>query len=165
MALVIEDGTGVAGANRYVNVADAQAWVAARGLAFTGADSVIEQRLLMAMDLIESYRSRFRGSKTLSTNPLQWPRTAAFVDDVELDDDVIPEELRSAQIQLAYEAQTTTLQPSGTGREVLEETVDVITTKYAERGSGIINPNFSKAEAFLRPLLRSGGTQLSTLRI
>lgn len=157
MALIVEDGSGVAAANSYVSVAEARAWVGVRGLALPSGDSAVEQLLLKAMDLVESYRSQFSGAKSSASNPLQWPRTGASLDGVELESDVIPAELKSALIQLAYEAQSTELQPTGSGREVVREKIDVIETEYAKRGSGSIAPQFNKALAFLQPLLRSSG--------
>lgn len=157
MALIVEDGSGVAAANSYVSVAEARAWVGARGLTLPAGDTAVEQLLLKAMDLLESYRSQFSGAKTSASNPLQWPRTGATLDGVALDDDVIPTELKSALIQLAFDAQTTDLQPTGSGREVVREKIDVIETEYAKRGSGSITPQLNKALAFLQPLLRVGG--------
>jgi hypothetical protein len=165
MALLVEDGTGVANANSYVSVASARTWVAARGFSFTGTDSVVEQLLLLAMDLLETYRAQYRGSKTASDQSLQWPRTGATLDRELLEDDAIPPLLISAQIQLAYEAQSTVLQPSGTGQEVLKEKVGPIETEYVPRGMTTIRPLFNKANAFLDPLLRGGGGYgLQTLR-
>lgn len=165
MSLVVEDGTGKADATSYVSAADAQAWASARGLSFTGNDAAVEKHLLLAMDYVESFRARFKGSKTTSEQALQWPRTGVVLDSVELTDDTIPAELKSAVIQLAFESQTTDLQPSGTGQEVLREKVGPIETQYAERGSGTLRPQFNKAMAFLEPLLRSGGFGISTLRV
>lgn len=165
MALIVEDGSGVAGANSYVSVADAKVWAGARGLTLPSADADIEKLIVKAMDLVESYRSRFSGSKTDSAQALQWPRTGASLDGAELDDDVIPTELKSAVYQLAFEAQSTDLQPTGSGQEVLREKVDVIETEYAKRGSGSVTPQFNKAMAFLEPLFKGGGMSIRTLRV
>lgn len=165
MALVIEDGSGVEGANSYVSVAEARAWAVVRGLTF-GSDAITEQALLKAMDYVESLRSRFSGSKTSATQALQWPRTGATLDGALMEDDFIPVELKNGLIQLAYEAQTVDLQPTGTGQEILSEKVDVLETTYAERGTGSIVPQFNKAMAFLEPLFKTGGLgAFRTLRI
>lgn len=159
MAIIVEDGSGVANANSYVSVADAKVWLTARGLAFTSNDdTVIGTLLIKAMDLLESFRARFKGAKTSSTQSLQWPRYNVYIDNVEVDDDVIPVELVSAQVQLAYEAQTVELQPTGTGQEILKEKVGPIETEYAESGSSVTRPQLTKAMTFLEPLLVNGAT-------
>jgi hypothetical protein len=166
MALIVEDGSGVAGANSYVSVAEVRAWAGVRGLTLPATDGAVEILVVKAMDFLESFRARFTGSKTDSAQALQWPRTGATLDGVALDDDVIPAELKSALFQLTVDAQTLELQPTGTGREVLREKVDVLETEYAERGSGTVQPQFTKALAFLQPLLNSGGAfGLRTVRV
>lgn len=154
MAIIVEDGSGVANANSYVSVADAQAWLEVRGLSFTSEDdAVIGAFLIQAMDFLESFRAQFKGAKTSSTQSLQWPRANVYIDNVEVDDDVIPVELVNALVQLAYEAQTVDLQPTATGQEVLKEKVGPIETEYAESGRSVSRPRLTKVMSFLEPLL------------
>lgn len=157
MPLIVEDGSGVAGANSYVSVADAQAWVAARGLTFTGADSVVEQRLLTAMDLVESYRAQYQGSKTDSAQALQWPRTGVYVDGAALAEDAIPKELVGALVQLAYDSQSEDLQPNVGQQLTAREKIDVIEVQYFSPAEKKSSPTFTKALAFLQPLFKTGG--------
>jgi hypothetical protein len=162
MALIVEDGTIVTGANSYVSVANARTWATLRGQTFTGADSVVEARLVNAMDVLEGYRDRWKGAKTDEDQSLQWPRADVWIDGVEFPDDEIPSELVAAQIQLAYDSETYPLQPTGTGREVVRQKVDVIETEYAKRGTGTVQAQFNKAMNFLKPLMKAG-TGLWTL--
>lgn len=156
MALTIEDGSGVAGANSYIDVATARAYAAARGLTLPAADGDVEALLIKAMDFIEAYRGDFQGRKTAATNPLQWPRTGVILDGYSLAEDAIPQVLKDAQAQLAIDAQNADLMPIGTGREIVMERVDVVQVQYAESGSTNPQPIFTKAEALLKPLLKSG---------
>ena len=162
MALIVENGTGVANANSYISVSSARVWAASRGASLPAVDTDAEVALIKAMDFIEALRTRFSGVKTLATQSLQWPRSGASVDGSELEADAIPAELLSAQVQLAIDAATVDLQPTGTGQEVLREKIDVIEVQYAERGSGTVQPQLNKAMAFLEPLFKNGG--FSTLR-
>lgn len=155
MAIVVEDGTIVTGANSYVSRADAITWAALRGLTLPDTTAT-DVGLIKAMDLIESFRDRFQGSKTDEDQPLQWPREDVWIDGFEIGEDVIPQALIDAQVQLAYEAQSTDLQPTGTGQEVTKEKVDVIEVTYSKRGSGTVTPQFNKAMAFLSVLLKPG---------
>lgn len=156
MALTIEDGSGVAGATSYIDVAAARTYAVARGLALPAADGEVEALLIKAMDFIEAYRGDFQGLKTAATNPLQWPRTGVTLDGYPLAEDAIPQVLKDAQAQLAVDAQNADLMPTGTGREVVMERVDVVQVQYAESGNTNPQPIFTKAEALLKPLFKSG---------
>jgi len=108
------------------------------------------------MDFIEAYRGDFQGLKTAATNSLQWPRTGVTLDGYPLAADTIPQVLKDAQAQLAVDAQNADLMPTGTGREVVMEKVDVVQVQYAESGNTNPQPIFTKAEALLKPLFKSG---------
>jgi hypothetical protein len=125
-----------------------------------------DQALLKAMDFLTTLRKRWKGTKVDLTQTLQWPRSGVYIDDEEWDEELIPEELKSGQIQLAYEALSTDLQPTGTGQEPTREKVDVIEVEYARRGTGTITPQFNKAMAFLDPLLsgNTGGFSVEAIR-
>lgn len=158
MTIIVEDGTCVANANSYVTADDLRAYADLRGLAgsITSDDSTLEPYLVLACDKIESYRSRFQGIKTDADNALQFPRSGVFIDGIEIDDDVIPTELKNAQCQFALDAMATTLQPNvlpSDGGATIEKTVGQITVKYATPDKRT-QPKFSKAEAWLAPLLK-----------
>lgn len=167
MALIIEDGTGVTGANSYIDVETARAYASARGLSLPVADAEVERLLIKAMDFIESFRGEFQGLKTSIDQALQWPRTGASLDGYDLATDAIPTVLASAQAQLAADANLQDLMPVGTGKEVLMERVDVVQVQYAETGDNNPQPIFTKAEALLKPLLKSGlfGGVLRSVRV
>lgn len=154
MTITVENGTGVAGANSYITADELRAYAEMRGTALGSDDTEFEQYLIAAMDLIESYRAQFQGEKTDSDNPLQWPRSGVFIDGTEIEDDVIPTELKNAQAQFALDAMSNTLQPNvavGASGAVIEKTIGEITLKYANAEQRVI-PRFTKAEAWLAPL-------------
>lgn len=166
MAIIVEDGSGIAGANSYVSVTEARAYAAARGTPLPVDNAAVEVLLIRAMDFVESYRGEFQGSKTDTGQPLQWPRIGVNLDGSELDGDVIPDVLTAAQIQLAIYAEGEDLMPTDTGRSVVMEKVDVVQVQYAITRSTNMQPIFTKAEVLLRPLLRRGlGGALRTLRV
>lgn len=156
MVLIVEDGTSPSGANSYIDVATARAYATARGLSLPVNDSEVEALLIKAMDFIEAYRASFQGLKTAATNPLQWPRTGVSLDGYALAEDAIPQVLKDAQAQLAVDANAQDLMPTGAGREVIMERVDIVQVQYAESGDTNPQPIFTKAEALLKPLLKSG---------
>jgi hypothetical protein len=153
MALTIETGAGVANANSYISVVNAQTWVTARGLGVT----VTEALLLRAMDYLESKRAEYQGYKTDSDQALQWPRDDVYLDGAEIESDVIPQELISAQCQLACDAYSMDLLPSGDGREVVKEStiMGLVAKEYSPGSGGAARPHLRAADAFLAPLLKS----------
>lgn len=165
MALTIEDGSGVAGANSYISVVNAQTWVTARGYSVT----VTEALLLKAMDYLESLRDQYQGIKSDSEQALQFPRAGVYVDGFLIDDDVIPTVLISAQCQLAVDASTNgALFANSDGVGIKSESIGkgAVTVVYADGGSDSPQPRFGAAEAFLAPLLQSANSgMLRTVRV
>lgn len=166
MALIIETGSGVDSANSYATTDELKAYAANRGLTLPTSSKSLETALVLACDKLETYR--YKGSKTNAGNALLWPRANVYLPDADepIADDVIPARLKMAQCQLAVEAAAgTDLLPTGDGREVKREKVDVIETEYATTGSAAAVPQFTKAEALLEPLLANASFTVQTLRI
>jgi hypothetical protein len=130
MALVIEDGSVVTGANSYVTLAEFKAWADSRDISYNADDNVLEAQILRAMDYIE--RLYFIGNKANENQPLQWPRTEALIDGYYADATEIPKEVKIA----VYEA--TVVEAAGyseleiQSRKTLRERVGDIEVQYAE---------------------------------
>jgi len=156
MALIVEDGSGVPGANSYIDVSEARAYADARGLSLPSDDQAVERLLVSAMDYLEARRAEYKGTKANPANPLQWPRAGVEIDGVPFPSDAIPIELKWAQAQLAVEqAAGRDLMPTSTGKEVISERVEgAVERKYNPSGDPNAQPIFTKVEAFLKPLLR-----------
>jgi NAD(P)-dependent dehydrogenase (short-subunit alcohol dehydrogenase family) len=166
MALVVEDGSQVTGANSYISLVNARAFATSRGKTLSVVDATAEAALIKAMDVIESYRARFQGTKVSKDQALQWPRTGVEVDGFPLDDDEIPVCLPQAQAALAIEAQTTELFSNSDGRQIVRERVEgAVDIQYSESGSKSPQPSFGLAEALLAPLFAgsSGSTTEASL--
>lgn len=158
MALVIENGSLVAGATSYVTVEAARAFAEARAATLPVDDGELESLLIQAADFLESYRDKFKGSKVdPSLQDLQWPRAGVNIDGYDFPEDEIPKQLIYAQCQLAIEANLTDLMPTGDGRDVIREKVDILETEYAPGSGGVAQPYFPKVDAFLAPLLKKTG--------
>lgn len=116
MSIIVEDGTGLANANSYVSVADADAYHAARGNAtWTEASTSPDQgktaalaRATAAIDAI--YGMRFPGTKINGRDQaLQWPREDAFdINGLEIDADAVPTEIKQATFEAALRELVTT---------------------------------------------------------
>jgi len=74
MTLIIEDGTGVSGANTYASVASVDSYCSDHGYSdWSGTDAVKEAAILRAMIFLES--QQWKGIKAFRDNPLEWPRS------------------------------------------------------------------------------------------
>ena len=98
MTLIIETGAKVAGSNTYVSDAEYVAYAAARGKSIGVDATAREIELIKSMDYIEGHRSEFKGIKVAFDQSLQWPRTGVYIDNYQIDSDVIPQELKNAQM-------------------------------------------------------------------
>jgi len=150
MALVIEDGTGVALATSYISAADATTYHTAHGnSAWTGTDAVKEAALIKAaMYLDGKYRARWKGQKVKPlAQPMEWPRVGVRVVDTQLYYDVppsffdsqysgfvaittIPQRVKDAQCELALRSLAGDLAADG-DISVKHSKVDVLETEYA----------------------------------
>lgn len=106
MALIVEDGTGLATAEAYGSVADADAYWSVHGApaAWTGASTgTKEAALRIASEWIDSrYDGRFQGNRVQPlTQRLQFPRYGVWADDAELPSNPLPRRLKEATYELA----------------------------------------------------------------
>ena len=101
--MIVEDGTGVAGANSYVTEDEADSYFEDRGITeWTG--NTKEESLVRATAVLDArYRGRFTGYKTLGRGQaLEWPGTAAVdAEGYEIPSDEIPTEIKQATFELA----------------------------------------------------------------
>lgn len=174
MALTVEDGTGLADSNTYVDESQARAYAAARGIELPAEDEEVEVLLIKAMDYLEAQRDKFQGRKTWPrpnmdpahphAQALQWPRCGVIIDcSYSFPDNVIPEELKRAQMQLAIEVFAgLELMPSTDGQMVKKEKVDVLEQEFMTPkdwgDTGIPGPSFPAVDALLAPLFNPCGS-------
>ena len=109
--LIVEDGSGIPNATSYVTLTEYQDWCAARAVTL-GTEAESAAQLIRAFDGL-----------SLQSWAKNWP---AF-------DGVIPQAIATAQIELAQAiAGGLDLFAVNTTGQVVEETVDVLTVRYAE---------------------------------
>ena len=107
MPLTVEDGTGMAAAQSYISVADADTHFSARGITLwdTMLDVEKEQALTRATDyLVQVYRTRWMGDRVTATQALDWPREGVEVGGFDIDEDVVPAEVKRACAEMAFKA-------------------------------------------------------------
>jgi len=163
MALIVEDGTGVANANSYADLATVRAYALARGVTLSTDDTKLEANVIRTMDYLDT--------KGLGLLSLSFP----------LDDDTLCNSvplaetlarLSRAQGELCVEQHNgVDLAPTRTDAFVTEETVGPITTKYsATNGGGPgTEPDMLNVDSLLKPLIAacgySGVGLFKTLRV
>lgn len=76
VTVIVENGTNIANANSYLSVANFKIYADAHGLSYAGkTDDQIGSALIRATAWIDAtYRARWPGVRTYSTQTLQWPR-------------------------------------------------------------------------------------------
>lgn len=135
MALIVENGTEVAGANTYASDAEFIAYAAARGKTIASTATNREIQLIKAMDYIEGHRAKFKGTKNNQLQALQWPRYNVVIDTYYLDSDEIPQELKEAQMEAAIFINSSEILKSGTIQNISREKLDKLEVAYFSGGS------------------------------
>lgn len=139
MALVVEDGTFVSGANSYVTLAEADAFLAdslTRDEWSCLADDA-KERLLIAASRWLDQQAAWNGTKADvdKTNDLRWPRAGVCDrDGLPVAEDEIPAQLKQAVFELALFFTNPDNNPTrfSDNQGIEEITVDVITLRFGE---------------------------------
>ena len=161
MALIIENGSLVNGANSYASDAEYVAYAAARGKVIGSTEAAREVELVKAMDYIERNRESFKGTKRERTQALQWPRYGVWVDGYYVDEDTIPSELKNAQLEAAIAATSQDLLITGTNSNVQSESIGQLSTSYFSGGS-YESVRLDTVDAYLNVLLKRGTSGANT---
>lgn len=168
MAIVVEDGTGLADAESYISVSDASIYHAARGNAAWAAlasDTVREQCLRKATEyMLRAYGEAWDGYRVNTTQALDWPRYEVPRRDVSKvgyllafwASNEVPELVQRACAELALRAASADLMPDLTAPKI-ETTVGPITVKYAEGSRQSVV--YSAIDTMLYPFFRAGGAR------
>lgn len=155
MSLIIEDGSGRADANCYVDLAFADGYHALRGRSDWAAatSEAREVALIKATDCLDAAHS-FRGHRVTQHQALAWPRCCAEDDSCRLILGV-PEPVRRACAELAWRGLTEELLPDeARGGRVTSESLGPISTTYASDAP--VGTVRRQVDGLLRGVTRSG---------
>lgn len=165
MALVVEDGSVVPGANSYVDMTYADAYHLSRNNTAwaegaSSPDTDREGALIRATQWLDAtYRSRFPGAKVGGrSQSLQWPRTGAVdADGNTIADDEIPTEIMQATCEAALRELSSpgSLSPDyNNSQRVVSEKVGDLAVTYSDSASAAdMTPVFSIIDGILEGLL------------
>lgn len=162
MALVVEDGTGLATANSFITDAEFTAWASARGrlegLTQDSGSARAPSIVLAADYLCNEQRFQWRGKRTVPTQALVWPRTGATNrDGYDIASNVVPASVKQAQCSLAWLSMTgVDLQPVlPRGGRIQTKTIGPLSTTYFNDATA--ETVFAEAMGAIDPLLLGGG--------
>lgn len=163
MALIVEDGSIVAGANTYIDEAEAATILDDR---FGVTATITEQELKAAAQYLEGYCDQYKGTKVQSNQSLCWPRQGVYIDCELFPNDEIPDDLKTAQALAAYEEnQGNSLQPNVSNQTVQSKSIaGQITVQYAENGLST-GTQFTKVNQYLKPLLADFNQSMGVFRV
>lgn len=151
MALIVEDGSIVSGAESYISVADADLYFSNRGEATWAAlaANVKEQLLRKSTDyLVQAYRLKWKGSRVGAEQALDWPRNFVERDDFQASqlngysmiggvyyypNNIVPIEVKNACAEMALKANNGELAPD-LDKRTIREKVDTLEVEYSEYG-------------------------------
>lgn len=158
--LVIEDGTGVQGANSYTSLVEARTIAASLGRELPADEQDANVALILGAQYTEKFRNEYQGKKLTATQGLQFPRSPVSVDGFNLQPNDIPNILKTAQVLLGCEAGLgVELMPTNDGAAVQKERVEgAVEVQYFQSdsvGESGSQPYFTEAMSYLEPLFNS----------
>lgn len=161
MTLLVEDGTGVAGANTYADLAFVDGYHLIRGNDAWGVlDPLIkEQCIHRAMDYLETvFIALWKGYRVFASQPLCWPRSFVpvvdiyFVTQTFYPNNFLPIQLKNVVAELAIRAIDNVLLPDTEQAVAVEkiEGIEVVYNKYSPKSK-----KFPLIQRMLSPFLQS----------
>ncbi len=158
--LIIEDGTGVSGANTYVTDVEYAAYAAARGLTIGSDAPAREIELIQSMDFLFSREKDLQGQRSVNAQENIYPRKNVFIRDIKLDKDAIPIELKNAQMEGGVASNSQKLLINATVQNVSKERLGQLEVEYFSGGS-FENIRLDRVINYLKPLLKQRLTGLN----
>ena len=162
MALVIEDGTVVAGANSYITDQEFVDYANARGYEIPAAEADREPLIIKAADYILSQESKMQGVRTDPVNQtMSYPRSGAYLYCTLIASDAIPQTLKNAQCEAAFAVSSTDLLITKSSGNIASEAVGDLSVSYHSGGS-FEQVRTDTIDVHLDPLLKQGGANVMT---
>lgn len=134
----VEDGTGLTGANSYVSVEEAEDYFAIdpNATAFLDLDDTNTEAYLAWASRLLDQKTKWRGSKTVETSGLRWPRVYVIDKDGNtIGRNVVPKAVKDATCELARFLMDYNPAVGQGGDNIRRIMVDVVEIEYQE-GTG-----------------------------
>lgn len=161
MSLIVEDGSGVAGAESYASVAAADARCASLGATDWAALAIGAREIALrkATQFMALYRVRWAGRRCTPAQSLDWPRHGVTVDSFAVASNIVPVEVINACIDLAARAGAGAelLPDLDTGSNVIrKDKTGPLETEYFQNTTDA-RERFVSIDAMLAPYFGSAG--------
>jgi len=173
MTIIVEDGTGRSDAESYASVADADSYLAARGIAAWAALTTAAKEIALRAagdHMLQHYRTLWLGSRQSITQAMDWPRYSVPRPDTRNGPwsytsyygiTEIPPEVKKACIELALRASTAPL-VKDLGAQIDSVSVDVVSVTYTQGARE--QARYEAVDRLLAPLLLAGDFSFSLAR-
>lgn len=165
MAFIVETGAIVANANSYASVAEFEAYWTDRNIDITAETDAAKQAALIKGTQFLDNNAKWKGLVKDVDQPLDWPRNGVYDDEMrDIDDNVIPKQLKYALFEYAYRQLTTTdgIQPDVTDEGTLKSTTKrvgdlQVTMVYQDKTGGYYGlKSYPEAEKWLTGITVGG---------
>jgi len=158
VAFVVEDGTGLAGANAYCTAAEMRSYWTDRGVTFAQNDATLQIAIILGTDYIENRHKRnFKGLPQFDGQRLAFPRVYIY-DHTGKEFVGVPEPLKFATAEYAKRSLTSSLVPDPIlGLPVIREKIGPIETEFLPGATPIYQP-YPTADSLLKDLLYAVGS-------
>ena len=153
MALIIEDGTIVAGANSFTTDAELTAYATARGVTLPATEAERDILQIKATDFLNSFEPSMSGVRASSEQELIYPRRDVEIYGYSVASDSIPLTLKKALLEAAIVANTTTLLTNEVSQNEQRKKIDSLEISYFSGGKKT-KASFQSVQNYLAPLLR-----------
>lgn len=165
MALIIEDGTIVAGANSFTTDVEFVAYALARSITLPATEAERDVLQIKAVDYIVSVEGRLKGCRTSpKLQDLPYPRIGSCIYGETIDSDEIVQSLKNAQMELGIQVQDSDILISEQSQNVAREKLDTLEVEYFSGGSWS-QVRTDKADAYLKPLMINNGNDNLMARV
>lgn len=151
MAIIVEDGSQVTGANSFVTDAEYVAYADLKGLTIASSSVTREVDLLAGMDYLLKNESCIQGRRVSSTQALLFPRVGVCLFGYVVNSNVIHDYVKYAQMEAAAYNTSGTLLSNTESTNIAKEKVVSLEVEYFKGGSRS-NVILQRVNTYLEPL-------------
>lgn len=162
MALTIEDGSVVAGANSFISLVDARAMALDMGISLDADDTAAETQLRQSYyQLVRSYQNRLQGNIVSSDQTGIFPRYNVYANGYLVPSNSIPVDVQRAQLEYGNAINGgADFNKTADGQELKGFNVQgVYSEEYKDGSNARTTPSVPAVSQWLQPYLMSNGLQ------
>lgn len=162
MALIVEDGSIVAGANSFISLADAEIMADDMGITIHSSSNHAETELRQAYyQLVRSYQNRLQGTIVSPAQTGIFPRYDVHANGYLVASDSIPVDVQRAQLEYANAIHKGADFNKTAGDQELKkfDVQGVYSEEYKDGSTARTTPRVPAVTQWLQPYMISGGLQ------